>query len=78
MKYFNFKKVGLSVCGFVVVWFFFYQIVIISIDGLFALLFPLSLWGLNTSKDQNWTKLIDFLDFVLKIFHDNIRDTSEL
>lgn len=69
---YNFKKLGLKGGGSPP------PLVIISIGGLFALIFLLSLWGLNTSKDQNWKKLINFLDFVLKILRIIIRDTSEI
>lgn len=73
---YNFKKLGLRWGGGL--FFISPQIFIISIDGLFALIFLLSLWGLNTSKYQNWKNLINFLDFVLKILRIIIRDTSEL
>lgn len=58
-------------CGLVFFCFLdFFQIVIISIDGVFALMLPFSLWGLNTFEDKKWTKLKKSLDFVLKILHD--------
>lgn len=72
---YNFKKLGLKGGGSPPPPL---PLVIISIGGLFALIFLLSLWGLNTSKDQNWKKLINFLDFVLKILRIIIRDTSEI
>lgn len=68
---------GFLVGDFLVEWFgFFFWIVITSTYDPFAVMFLLSLSGLNTSENENWTKLINFLEFVLKILHDIIKQAQ--